>query len=154
MSWLKRDIIEAALEEIGFGPNSYDIRAEDYATGLNRLNTLMAQWQGDGVGLGYPASNSADGDDLDADSNLPPDAVNGVIAGLAVALAPGFGKQVSKDTKVAARKGEQLIRRKTATIPSRKADLTTYPAGAGHKRRFDPQLHRPDTEVTPDERNS
>lgn len=154
MGWTKQDIIEAAFEELGLGAYAYDLRPEDLTTGLNRLNTLMAEWQGGGVGLGYPAGGTPDADNLTTDSNLPPDAVNGVIAGLAVALAPGYGKQPSRDTKIAARAGKNLVLRKSMTLPAKQPDTRNYPAGAGRKQRFEPMIRTTDSEVTPDERTT
>lgn len=142
MTYTKRTIIQQAYAEIGLASYAYDAQPEDLQDALIRLNALMAQWAGNGAQVGWPSANSEFGDDLDNDSGLPVDAVRGVICGLAVDLAPGFGKQVSPDTKVAAREGKRLMMRKSATIPQRKMDATAIPKGAGWKD-YNEQINLP-----------
>lgn len=151
MSWTKRDIIRAAFEEIGLGSYAYDAQAEDYQGALRRLNALVASWSGSGANTGYPSNNTPDTDEIDSDSNLPADAVRGVICGLACDIAPSYGKQASPSTMTAANAGRLLMMRKSAVIPEKRTDLASIPAGAGHKLRHQINLSDRDTEQLPGE---
>lgn len=146
MTLKKRTIIEQAHSEIGLGSYAYDAQPEDLQDALLRLNALMAQWAGDGAQVGWPSVNVELADDLDSDSNLPVDAVRGVICALAIDLAPGFGKAVSRDTKVAAREGKRLMMRKSSQIPQRQMDATSIPAGAGWKSDYEINLPASDNQ--------
>lgn len=147
MSYTKRTIIQQAHAEIGLGSYAYDAQPEDLQDALLRLNALMAQWSGNGAQTGWPSVNVELADDLDADSNLPPDAVRGVICALAVDLAPGFGKVVARETKVAAREGKRLMTRKSSEIPQRQMDATSIPLGEGWKNEDQINLPASDNEI-------
>lgn len=153
MTWSKREIIKGAFEEIGLGAFQYDLHPEDYQTALRRLNALVSEWSGAGAQTGYAGNNTPSTDDLDNDSNLPPDAVRGVICGLACDLAPGYGKQPTVKTMTAAQNGRNLMLAKSASdsIPRKQKNNYTVPAGAGHKFREQINLAAADTEELPGE---
>lgn len=147
MSYTKRTIIEQAHAEIGLGSYAYDAQPEDLQDALLRLNALMAQWSGDGAQVGWPSVNSELVDELDSDSQLPPDAVRGVICALAVDIAPGFGKEPSRSTKVAARQGKVLMTKKSVKAPQMKMDATSIPLGSGWKWQWQINLPASDSEI-------
>ena len=148
MTWSKREIIKDAFEEIGLGAQAYDIQPEDYQTALRRLNAHVSEWSGSGAQTGFAGNNTPSEGELDRDSNLPPDAVRGVICGLACDIAPGFGKQVSRKTMTAAANGRNLMLRKAAadSIPKKAKNNLSVPAGAGHKYREQINIVAADTE--------
>jgi len=136
----KRELIQQAFEEIGLGSYAYNAKAEDFQTGLVRLNALLAEWAGTGA--------VTDGDTtggLDADSDVPLDAERGVICALAQEIAPSYGKQPLPHTIAAARQGRILMIRIGSTIPQRQVDFTSVPAGSGYKEPIRPFLY-PETE--------
>lgn len=156
MSFTKRQIIAAAMNEIGLGDYAYNAQPEDLEVALMRLNVLFAEWATAGIDVGYPAVNVALADDLDNDSNLPADAVRPALTALAVDLAPSYGRSVSADTTKAANNGYKLLLRKSAAVnvPARKMDTQAVPAGAGHKYIERITLPDPDYYTTPDERKA
>lgn len=142
----KREIINGAFEEIGLGTYAYSMQAEDYQSGLTRLNALLAQWTSNGAAGGYNTGG------LDGESGVPSDAERGVICGLAVDLCPSFGKTPSPQTMVAARQGKRLMMRKSAVIPEKATAWQDIPMGAGWKRRTIINFTEADNDISPDER--
>lgn len=122
----KREIIQEAFTEIGLGPYTYDMQPEDFQTGLTRLDAMMAQWATERVDVGYPL-----GGDLDTQTNLPANAKEAVILGLAMRIAPSYGKNPSALTIQLARNGFMTLQNATAVIPNRLRDMA--PAGAGNR---------------------
>ncbi|MET0195519.1 MAG: hypothetical protein ABW200_19350, partial [Hyphomicrobiaceae bacterium] len=49
----KQAIIALAYEECGVAAADFDVTGEEYATGLRRLNALMADWKAQGLDLRY-----------------------------------------------------------------------------------------------------
>ncbi len=133
MSYRKRDIINQAHAEIGLGSYAFDAQPEELQDALMRLNALMAEWSSEGAGTGWPSVNMPLADDLDSDSNLPIDAVKGVICALAVDLAPSFGKTPMPTTVLSATRGKRLMVRKNTEVPQMAMLATAIPLGAGWK---------------------
>jgi hypothetical protein len=100
MGWTKRQYIESAYEEIGLASYLYDLTAEQLNSALRRLNSMMANWNANGVRIGWPIPATADGSDLDTDAGAPDVANDAIYLNLAVRLAPSHGKTLSVDTKV------------------------------------------------------
>lgn len=129
--YTKLQLIEEAFAEIGLG-NAFNVGAEEVQGALRRLDTMMAQWAGIGLHLGYALpTNPGDSNVSDA-SGLPDDAIETVYLNLAIKLAPGYGKNVSPDTKAAARAGYLALLRKTVQ-PIEQQMPNTMPRGAGNK---------------------
>lgn len=146
MSYTKRQIITEAFAEIGLGPYQYDRRPEDDQTALRRLNALAAEWSAAGVDLGFPSNNTPGTDDLDADSQVPPHLVRGLICALAVDLCPGYGKAPNPATVRAAATAKDLALSQSVEVPSAVMDRQSVPAGAGHK--YTNQIALPETAQT------
>lgn len=134
MSLTKRDIIQAAFVEIGLGSRIYTATPEDLQDALLRLNALLAEWSTRGAAGSFVLGIGADEDDLDEDASIPANGVRGVICGLAVDIAPSYGRQVSADTRKAAELGKRALRNQSIEVPTKALDYTAIPAGAGHKR--------------------
>lgn len=124
----KREIIQAAFSKIGLGPYAYDAQPEDVDSALSDLNGMMALWDTEGVKVGYPM-----GDDADLDWAIPDDARQAVINGLALEVAPGFGRTPAPATVLAARRGYNALLRKSTVIPTLRLNTAYVPAGAGYK---------------------
>lgn len=93
----KRALIAQALDEIGIAEYIFDATPEQLESARLRLNRIAAQWDGIGVRVGYNL-----GGGLDDESGIPDTAENCFALHLGIAIAPGFGKAVSQDTKNAA----------------------------------------------------
>lgn len=132
MSWKKRDIVNAALEEIGLASYVFDLEPEELESVMRAADSMAAQWDSRGVRLGWPLTDFADGSGLDQETNMPDHAVEAFYTSLAVRIAPRFGKQLSKETKVAAKSGFRALLALYAQSP--KAILPSHmPRGAGYK---------------------
>ena len=103
MSYTKRQLVESAMAEIGLASYAFDLMPEQREAALRRLDSMMAEWNGRGLRLGYPIPDNPATSDIDADSNIPDAAWEAVITNLALRIAPSYGKQVNPETKVTAR---------------------------------------------------
>ena len=151
MSWTKRQVVTNAFEEIGLANYVFDLQPEQLQAGLRRLDNMMATWNSRGLRLGYPLPDSPGSSDLDQETGVTDEAIEAMVSGLAVRLAPLFGKSVSPDTKVTARSAYMaLLNRRTNTLEKR-IDVNAIPAGQGGKYwRFnsDPFLAQGDRGLT------
>lgn len=124
----KRDLIAAALGELGLAEYIFDASADELEDALNRMNRMAAQWDGMGLRLGYSMST-----DIDAESGLPDTAEEAFTTNLALRLAPTFGKTPSPETKVAAKQAFNALY--VARRPRPEMQLPgNLPMGAGNRR--------------------
>mgnify|MGYP003642354605 CR=1 FL=1 len=130
MSYTKRKIINQAMTEIGLGSFNLDAQPEDLQDALFKLNAMLAEWTIYGAVTGALTPFV---DDLDADSLIPMTDILAVVSGLAVILAPSFGKQVSPATTMSAFNGRRAIVKRNFTVVGKRSDVAAIPAGAGHK---------------------
>ena len=133
MGWTKRQYIEAAFEEIGLASYVYDLQPQQLESALRRLDAMLAEWNARGVRLGYPLPARPQDSTLDEQTTCPDAANDAIVAGLAVRIAPSYGKQVMPDTKIAAKRGlDTLMMRAAAPRPMQYP--RNMPAGAGNKQ--------------------
>lgn len=132
MGYTKRQFVEAAFEEIGLANYTFDLQPEQLQAALRRLDSMMMEWNAQGVRLGYPAPSSPQDSDLDEQTNVPDSAWEAIIANLAVRIAPGYGKTVSPDTKATAKNAYNVLLQR-ATFPLEKQLPETMPIGQGNK---------------------
>lgn len=130
--WTKRQLITEAYGELALAGYEVDITPEEQQTALRRMDAMMATWEGNGVRVGYAFPANPDDSDLDQPSGLPDMAHEAVFLTLAIRLAPGNGKQISPDTRKAARQGYLRLLRQAAQ-PSQQQLPSTLPRGAGNK---------------------
>ncbi len=131
MSYTKGDLVEAALTEIGIAGNEFDVVPEQMEKDLRRLDSMLAEWGNQGIRLSYPTNSSPDTSEEDTDSNIPDTAIEAVTLNLALRLAPSYGKQVSPDTRIAAKSSLNLLIG-LVSMP-RERRLPVMPKGAGYK---------------------
>ncbi len=133
MAYTKRDIVNRAFEEIGLAAYVYDLAPQQLEGALQRLDAMMATWNGKGIRLGYPLPSSTAASDLNQNVNVPDDALEAMHLGLAVRIAPGYGKTVSPDTKANAQLSyKALLSRSTFPAEMQLGDMT-IPSGQGNK---------------------
>ena len=131
MSWTKRQFITASFEELGLASYIFDLGAEQLQSALRKLDMMMATWNAKGIRLGYPISSSPTSGDLDEDTTVPDSSNEAIILGLAIRLAPSFGKVVSQDTKQSFYLAYQgLLSQYAKPI---EMQITGLPSGAGNK---------------------
>ena len=129
MSYTKREIIQAAFNEIGLAGYVYDLQPEDYIVALLRLNTMLGMWNVKGVRLSYPLNAT----NLDEDSNIPDMGLEAVITNLALILAPSYGKAVPMETKANAKRSYEAIASHFAHPIDRSKLIPRERIGAGDK---------------------
>jgi hypothetical protein len=144
MGYSKRQFVSAAFEEIGLASYAFDLQPEQLQSALRRLDSMMADWNGKGIRLGYPLPSSPQFSDLDAESEVPDSANEAIITNLAVKIAPGYGKQVMPDTKATAKETYNTLLSRAA-VPLEQQLPGTMPSGAGNKpwRVYDDPFLRP-----------
>lgn len=132
MSWSKRQFVLAAFEEIGMSNDNYNLSTTQLSTALKRLDAMMATWNGKGVRLSYPLPSNPDDSNLDSDTTVPDFANEAIYLNLAVRIAPSFGKVVSNEMKVDAKRAYRDMLSHNA-YPMQERQLDSLPKGAGHK---------------------
>jgi hypothetical protein len=144
MGYSKRQFVTAAFEEIGLASYVFDLQPEQLQSALRRLDSMMADWNGKGIRLGYPIPGSPQFSDIDAQSEVPDSANEAIITNLAVKIAPGYGKQVMPDTKATAKETYNTLLSRAAA-PLEQQLPGTMPSGAGNKpwRVYDDPFLRP-----------
>lgn len=145
MSYSKRQIVEAAMAEIGLASYSFDLMPEQVEAALRRLDSMMAEWNARGLRLGYSVPDSPDLSDIDADSGLPDSAWEAAITNLAIRIAPSYGKSVNPATMTTARHAFNTLMARAAFPAEMK--LPAMPAGAGNKSIEDPFLPEPSADL-------
>lgn len=130
--WTKRELIAEAFSELTLAESEFDLTPEEQETALRRLDTMMAMWDAKGIRIGYALPTGANGSDLDQPSGIPDSATETVYLNLALRIAPGFGKQLSQDTRKNARDGYDVLLW-AAAQPQAQQMPNTMPRGAGNK---------------------
>jgi hypothetical protein len=131
MSYTKRDIVTAALSELGLSSYAFDLSTDQLNQALIRLDAMIAEWNARGVKLGYPIPGTIGGSSLTDDSGIPDSAWTAVITNLGVQLAPSYGKIVSPQTLSVARQSWNTLLSLSAKPMEMK--LGMIPLGSGNK---------------------
>jgi len=122
-------IIEDALRELNVISEIDSASAEQGAHSLRALNRMLEAWTENGIDLGYFKQSST------ADTiPIPEWAEDGVIAKLAVRIAPLYGATVSPELAVAATDSYRMIMRKSIVDKGQVSDMRYQPAGEGKYR--------------------
>lgn len=129
--WTKLDLIAEAFTEIGIPGHQFDATPEELQGALRRMDSMMATWQARSINVGYAMPGTIGGSDVNDASGLSDTANEAVYLGLAIRIAPSFGKQISPDTRIAARNAYELL-----LLPSAQPQTQQFPAmpmGAGNR---------------------
>ena len=132
MGYTKRQFVEGAFEEIGLANYVFDMQPEQLQGAVRRLDAMMAEWNAKGIRLAYPMPGSPQDSDLEAETNVPDRAYEAIICGLALRIAPGFGKQPMPATMTRAKSAYNTVLMAFA-MPQEMQFPDTLPAGAGNK---------------------
>lgn len=130
----KRTIVNMAFEEIGLAGYEFDATPEEQASAVRRLDALLSEWNGPGVGLKVPYSfpDSFGASNLDDASGIPDFAINAVAITLALRIAPAIGKTLSTETRQAMSAGLNALRAAFTVVPSMQLPASVA-RGAGWK---------------------
>ena len=122
-----REIVIDALEDLVVQSDEAPIEASEGKAAVRALNSLMAKLEAKGYSLGYTITDS-----LDDEVTIPAGAVDGVIAMLAVRLAPKYKTGDIPPTLYKAEKeGEDTIAH-IAVDPGSMDLPSTLPVGSGN----------------------
>lgn len=150
MGWTKREFITQAFEEIGLASYVFDLTPEQLQSALRRLDAMIAGWNANGVRIGYPLPGSPSASDINVDSGVPDFANEAIYLGLALRLAPAYGKTVSPETKQLADMAYNSMANQIAMPTPERQMPQTMPRGQGTKpwRNFNnPFVYAPTKEL-------
>jgi len=134
MSESKRRVIENSLGKIGYNTYTFDLQPEHYSDALSILDGMVAQWGLVGNYVRAPISDNPDDSDLDEDSNIPVAFLEAVKCNLALALAPLYGKEPSRQLIQQAKDGKDMLLIHAAK-PEEMQYRSNTPRGAGNRAR-------------------
>lgn len=141
MSYKKRQFIIAAFESVGMAAYIYDLEPGQLESAMRTLDAMMAAWNAEGIRVSYPIPSSPENSDLDQETTVPDSANEAIIMNLGIRLASQFGKTISPDLKMVAKKAKlTLLSMSVKPIP--KQLPSTLPLGAGNKR-VDSEVYHP-----------
>lgn len=148
MSWTKKQLLDAAFNEIGLINYTYDLEPEDIQSAIVTMDSMVAEWN---MALSYNLSDNPSASNVNQASGLPIYAPSAVYLNLAIALCPRYGKIASRELVVNAARALSAVKTKTATIPTRKFDKT-LPVGQGNKPYIGavPEFFEPQDTLTDD----
>ncbi len=126
---------------------AFDASPEELQADLRRMDAMVAGWEVKGVRFGY-AMATAGGGNLDDNSGIPDGAAEAVYLGLAVRIAPGYGKAVAAETRSAARTAYDALLL-DAAFPQAQQLRGGMPAGAGNKPGVFHTVFLPDPDPSP-----
>ena len=121
------EVAERALKRILVQADDAPLDPSDYADFYDSMNSFMEALEGENVFLGYtPVSNPAD------DITIPASCIRGLVANMAIEVAPDYGKAVPAELQKQAMDGLRVMKkvgraRVTTSYPS------NLPMGAGNQ---------------------
>lgn len=128
----KRDIIQMAYEECGAAGYEFEQTAEEEASALRRLQSMMAELQeNENIVLDFYFAPNGYGEGTEP-SGIPAGAVNAIATLLAFRLAPNMGKSMQGESRGALSRAMTLLRGKYTSIPSMELGRQTI-RGAGNR---------------------
>lgn len=145
----KRQLLDQMFEEIGIAGYAFNLTPDEQMSALRRLDSLMAQWDGKGIRIGYALPSSMQASDPDQDSGIPDTAIAAVVLNGAVRLAPMYGKTLQLETIREAKVAYLDLLSRSMTTPQVQLQ-GNLPRGAGNKpwRRRQPFVTPPQDPIT------
>lgn len=122
----KRELIQAALNEIGIADYEFDITPEELSSGVRRLDMMLSTWAHKGLRIPYNF-----GGGIEDDSGIPATAQEAVTLNLATRLGPSYGKQAPVEVMGLAKSAYSALLSESAYPIEIQIGV---PKGAGHKR--------------------
>ncbi len=104
MGLTKRQFVQKAFEELGLASYVFDLTPDELHSAVVRLDSLMSSWYAINIKINYPMMDDPDFATLDQQTDVPQAANEAIILNLALSLAPSYGKNLSQDTRVNAKK--------------------------------------------------
>ncbi len=132
MGWSKQQLAEKAFEKIGLAAYVYDLQPDQIVGAVQDMDNMVAAWTEVGINIAYPLNNTPT-PSISEETGVPVSANLAIYMNLGVLIAPGFGKVLSQDFKVAAANAYTSLLN-WALIPVGQMRLPgRMPIGAGNK---------------------
>lgn len=142
MAYTAAQVLKAALQRILVQGSEASLEADEYADAMLALNAMMASWEADGIHLGY-----TDVDGLADTITVPDGAVRGIIANLAIEVAPDYNGKVTAALAAQANDGLRVCRKLgVSIIPSHFPG--NLPRGSGVDDYFYDNAYYDDIDIT------
>jgi hypothetical protein len=132
MGWTKGQFVTKGFEEIGYANYKFDLAPEQEQSALVRLDSMMAEWDANGLHLGYPVPSTQEGSTLAEVTSVGSWANRAVYLNLSLEIAGMLGKEVKPALQQSARSAYDSVMSKLTTAPSRQWP-SHLPAGAGNR---------------------
>ena len=120
-------VCKAILQEIVVQASEADLEADELQDTIFAMNNYMTAQDANGISLGYTVVN-----DLSDQITVPAGALQGIIANVAIIVAPQFGATVTQGLLVKASDGLRAMRKLGITL-SPMSFPNTLPIGAGNE---------------------
>jgi hypothetical protein len=120
-------VLKAALQRILVQASEAELEPDEYEDAIFAMNNWMLALDAEGVELGYTEVT-----DLGDDITVPIGALRGLIANVAIEVAPDYDGEVSNDLRIAASAGLKVMRLIGQTIPT-SSYPSTLPIGSGNE---------------------
>lgn len=120
-------VAKAALSRIIVQGSESQLEASEYADFMFAMNNFMAQLAASGINLGYTEVDS-----IQDEVTIPTGALRGLIANMAIEIAPDYGATISDALSLAAANGAQTMRLLGQHIKPSKFP-STLPIGSGNE---------------------
>jgi len=120
------DVISGALVLLGIRVAESPIEANESQDGLNALNDMLAEWNTDGIRLGFETLSG-----VEEELYVPDGALGAIKANLAVYIAPEYERSVSPALAQRASDGKRTARSLEPMGGSQYPD--TLPVGSGNR---------------------
>ena len=119
-------VAKASLQLILVQGSEAPFEADEYQDYIFALNNYMTQLDADGIQLGYTLVS-----DLGDEVTVPAGAIRGIIANMAIEVAPMYGGMVSEGLALAAKQGMDTMR-KIGQSMGETFYPSTLPVGSGN----------------------
>jgi len=120
-------VIKASLQRILVQASEAELEPDEYQDAIFALNNYMLALDADGVTLGYTEINNL-GDEV----TVPPGALRGIIANLAIEVSPDYNGTISQGLVAAAQAGLEAMRKIGVGRPISSLPCT-LPIGSGNE---------------------
>lgn len=120
-------VLKTALQRILVQGAEVDLQPDEYQDAIFAMNNLVLAWDAEGIQLGYTEVT-----DLGDDVTVPIGALRGLIANLAIEIAPDYNGTISAGLIKAADRGMNAIRQLGQSVPT-SVYPSTLPIGSGNE---------------------
>jgi hypothetical protein len=135
-------VAKASLQRILVQASEAELQPDEYQDFIFAMNNFMLALDAEGVSLGYTEVS-----DLGDEVTIPTGALRGLIANMAIEVAPDYNGTVSPGLQLAANEGLKVMRLLGQRIPTSKFP-STLPIGSGNESIWPADAHfYPDSEA-------